>query len=53
MKDSFLESQNSEWPTRCIAAALLKMKIERKLWGGVMHMGELSFPLVHEFQANI
>ena len=26
------------------------MTIERKLWGGVMHMGELSFPLVHAFQ---
>ena len=29
------------------------MTIERKLWGGVMHMGKQSFPLVHAFQANI
>ena len=53
MKDSFLESQNSGWATQCTVTTLLKMTIERKLWGGVMHMGELSFPLVHAFQANI
>ena len=28
------------------------MTIERKLWGDVMHMEELSFPLFHAFQAN-
>ena len=28
------------------------MTIERKLWGDVMNMEELSFPLVHAFQAN-
>ena len=53
MEDSFLESQNSGWVARCTVAALLKMTVEMKLWGGVMHMGELSFPLVHAFQVNI
>ena len=28
------------------------MTIERKLWGDVMHIEELSFPLIHAFQTN-
>ena len=53
MKDSLLESQNTGWAARYTVTAMLKMTIERKLWGGVLHMRELSFPLVHAFQANI
>jgi len=49
MKESFLESQNSGRAAQCTAIALLKMTIERKLWKGVMHMGEPSFPLGHAF----
>ena len=53
MKDSFLESHKNGWVAQYTLTALLKMTIERKLWEGVIHMGELSFSLVHAFQANI
>ena len=54
MEDFFLESQRSGWVAQCNRWQLwLKVTIERKLWGDVMHMEELSFPLIHAFQANI
>ena len=43
----------SGWAAQCTVTTLLKVTIERNMWGRVMYIGELSFPLVHAFQANI
>ena len=51
----FLLGKSKQWVgcSMYLMTVLVEMAIERKLWGAIMHMGELSFPLVHAFQANI
>ena len=53
INERFLLGKSNEWVDCSMYLMTVLVKNKRKLWGGVMHMGELSFPLVHAFQENI